>query len=159
MNDSTFFGWFVSFFLEDPVDAIQFILLLFFMPTLWVIIYIYIRRNKIGLSKALFGDPNGWLDGSITFKITDVYLFGMAVYVGLSRRLFDWRAKLQKWGQTETHRRKQKHIGGASFLGYTFEDGKYEYLKNHYPWFVRLCHALTITSLSFFLLGGLSAVI
>ena len=117
-------------------------LLLIIFPILWMILYFYMKRHKVGLSNAIFGEYNPWSQGA-PIRITDPMLFNFGLaYVG-SKWVLKKRAQLFNWSDDYKRTRYKILLDGANIYRHIVTDGNYAKLRLDYPMFICSSHDLT----------------
>ncbi len=137
MPDDTFLFWLIDFFSRKPLDALQFVILLFVCPLLWLSQYFYIRYNKIGLSNMIFGEGNSWVKGQSVY-LTDPIVFYSAVSLAAGIELNKVWARVFRWPPQRLRERLDKLRGKQRGNGPLIEEGKYDEFKRAYPKFILL---------------------
>ena len=146
MPDDTFFGWLFDFFSREPLEAIQFVILLFIFPLLLLAERVYVRKNQVSLSNMIFGEGNEWAQGKKTGIASDIVFSGFLGMIGARWLLEKWM-RLWNWSEPRVQKRRELMLESAIFYRHVMTGDNFSKLKKAHPLFIWINYAFLLACL------------
>ena len=112
-------------------------LLLIVFPIIWVIEYLYICRQKIELSKMIFGEDNPWALGKRVY-LTDPTIFSGFLGMIAARWILEKWMKTMNWPELRIKQRRELMLESAIYYRHILTGDNYKKLKESHPMFLMI---------------------